>query len=99
MDKEYSVFWSQTALIELSNILAYPVDVKEKIYLDSFNRLSYAPTLTAKKIPSGTLEGYWVRLGLYQVMLVFEVDEKASVVWIDGIKHKRENVYWKKKNI
>lgn len=95
MDKEYSVFWSQTALNELSNIPAYPSDVKERIYLDSFNRLSYAPTLTAKKI--GKMEGYWVRLGLYQVMLVFEVDEEKSLVWVDGIKHKRENVYWKNK--
>lgn len=96
MDKKYSVFWSQSALDELSNILAYPSDVKERIYLDSFNRLSYAPTLTAKKIPNGMLEGYWVRLGLYKVILVFEVNEKESIVWIDGIKHKRENVYWKK---
>ncbi|MEK4963503.1 hypothetical protein NSS95_03310 [Weizmannia sp. FSL K6-3076] len=95
MDKEYRVFWSQTALDELSNIRAYPSDVKERIYLDSFNRLSYMPTITAKKIPSGVLEGCWVRLGLYQVMLVFEVDEEESTVWIEGIKHKRENVYWK----
>jgi hypothetical protein len=65
--------------------------------LESFNRLSYTPTLTAKKIPNGFLEGYWVRLGLYQVMLLFEVDEKESKVWVDGIKHKRENVYWKNK--
>ncbi|WML52383.1 hypothetical protein RCG17_23870 [Neobacillus sp. PS3-12] len=97
MEKEYNVFWSQTALNELSNILAYPADVKERIYLDSYNRLSFAPTLTAKKIPNGMLEGYWVRLGLFMVMLVFEVDQEAAVVWIDGIKHKRENVYWKNK--
>lgn len=97
MDKEFSVFWSQSALDELSNILAYPSDVKERIYLDSFNRLSDAPTLTAKKIPNGLLEGYWVRLGLYKVILVFEVNEEESIVWIDGIKHKRENVYWKNK--
>ncbi|SEN67324.1 hypothetical protein SAMN05192533_11735 [Mesobacillus persicus] len=97
MDKEYIVFWSQTALNELSNILAYPLDVKERTYLDSFNRLSYAPTLTAKKIQNGMLEGYWVRFGLHQVMLVFEVDEENSLVWVDGIKHKRENVYWKNK--
>ncbi|MCC3359115.1 type II toxin-antitoxin system RelE family toxin [Bacillus sp. REN16] len=84
-------------LDELSNIRAYPSDVKEKIYLDSFNRLSYTPTITAKKILNGMLEGYWVSLGLYQVMLVFEVIEEAAVVWIDGIKHKRENVYWKNK--
>ncbi|WP_230200153.1 hypothetical protein [Bacillus niameyensis] len=54
--------------------------------MDSFKRVSYSPTITAKKIANGMLEGYWVRLGLYQVMLVFEVDEKESVVWIDGIK-------------
>lgn len=81
----------------MSNILAYPSDVKERIYLDSFSRLSYAPTLIAQKIPNGVLEGYWVRLGLYQVMLIFEVDEEKSTVWVDGIKHKRENAYWKNK--
>ncbi len=64
--------------------------------MESFKRLSYTPTLTAKRIRFGKLEGYWARLGLYQVILVFEVDEDKSVIWIDGIKHKRENVYWKK---
>ncbi len=29
-------------------------------------------------------------------MLVFEADEMKEKVWIDGIKHKREDVYWKK---
>ncbi|WP_010529333.1 type II toxin-antitoxin system RelE family toxin [Lentibacillus jeotgali] len=97
MNKTYNVYWSQTAVDELSNILAYPPEVKERIYLDTFERLSYMPILTAKQIPNGILKGYWVRLGLYQVMLVFEVSEEEGVVWIDGIKHKRENVYWKKK--
>ncbi|WP_077324720.1 type II toxin-antitoxin system RelE family toxin [Virgibacillus siamensis] len=97
MNKTYNVYWSQTALDELSNILAYPPEVKERIYMDTFERLSYMPILTAKQIPNGTLKGYWVRLGLYQVMLVFEVNEEEAVVWIDGIKHKRENVYWKKR--
>lgn len=55
------------------------------------------PTLTAKQITGGTLRGYWVRLGLYQVIPVFEVNEEEAVVWIDDIKHKRENVYWKRK--
>ncbi|NMD72227.1 hypothetical protein HHO41_18305 [Bacillus sp. DNRA2] len=96
MNKTYSVYWSQTAIDELSNILAYPPAVKERIYLDTFRRLSYMPTLTAKQISSGTLKGYWVRLGLYKMILVFEVDEEESIVWIDGIKHKRENVYWKR---
>jgi hypothetical protein len=85
------------ALNELAGILAYPPQVKEKIYLDSYNRLSFSPTLTAKQISSGILKGYWARLGLYQVILVYEVNEEESVVWIDGIKHKRENIYWKKK--
>lgn len=97
VDRTYSVNWSETALDQLSNILAYPPEVKERIYLDSFQRLSYTPTLTAKQIPFGKLKGYWARLGLYQVILVFEVNEQESMVWIDGIKHKRENVYWKKK--
>lgn len=37
MDKIYSVYWTQTALDELSGILAYPPEVKERIYLDSFD--------------------------------------------------------------
>jgi hypothetical protein len=82
---------------ELYNIVAYPSDVKERIYLDSFNRLTYVPTPTARKIPNGILEGYWVKLGLYKVILVFEVNDDLSEVRIDGIKHKRENVYWKNK--
>jgi hypothetical protein len=76
------------ALDELAGILAYPPEVKEKIYLDSFTRMSFTPTLTAKQISSGILKGYWARLGLYQVILVYEVNEEESVVWIDGIKHK-----------
>ena len=47
MDKVYNVYWSQTALDELAGILAYPPEVKERIYLESFKRLSYTPTLTA----------------------------------------------------
>ncbi|WCK55181.1 hypothetical protein PP175_04120 [Aneurinibacillus sp. Ricciae_BoGa-3] len=97
MDKVYKVFWSQTALDELAGILAYPPEVKEKIYLDAQARLSFMPTLSAKQIPSGILKGYWAKLGLYQVILVFEVNEEKSGVWIVAIKHKRENVYWKEK--
>lgn len=82
---------------ELSNILAYPPEVKERIYLDTFTRLSFMPTLIAKLIRNGILEGYWVRIGLYQVYLIFEVNEEEMIVWVDGIKHKRENVYWKDK--
>ena len=95
MDKVYKVYWSKTALDELAGILAYPPEVKERVYRESFIRLSYMPTLTAKQIPSGILKGYWARLGLYQVSLIFEINEKDSIVWVDGIKHKRENVYWK----
>ncbi|TDF96293.1 type II toxin-antitoxin system RelE family toxin [Paenibacillus piri] len=97
MDKTYSVYWSQTALDELSGILAYPPDVKERVYLESFTRLLFTPTLTARQILKGKLKGQWVRLGLYQVILVFEVDEDEASVWINGIKHKRENVYWQRK--
>jgi len=97
MNKTYSVYWTQTALDELSGILAYPPDVKEKIYLDSFGLLLHTPTLTAKQIMSGKLKNQWVRLGLYKVIFVFEVFEDEAIVWINGIKHKRENVYWKRK--
>lgn len=30
-----------------------------------------------------------MRLGLYQVILVFELNEEKSGVWNDDIKHKR----------
>lgn len=96
MNESFKVFWSQTALEELTKIRAYPDNVKERIYLDSINRMAYSPTLTAHQISKGLLEGYWVRLGLFQVILVFEVDEVELTVWIDGVKHKRENVYWKR---
>ncbi|RRJ63690.1 hypothetical protein EHV15_12680 [Paenibacillus oralis] len=96
MDRIYNVYWTHTALDELSGVLAYPPEVKERIYLDSFDRLQYSPMLTAKQIQNGTLQGLWARLGLYQVILVFEVDTAAANVWVYGIKHKRENVYWKR---
>lgn len=97
MNKIYNVYWTQTALNELGGILAYPPEVKERIYLDSFERLMYTPMLTAKQIKSGKLKGLWARLGLYQDILVFEVEEETESVWISGIKHKRENVYWNRK--
>ena len=96
MDKTYKVYWSQTGLNELANMLAYPPEVKERIFSYSFTQLCHTPTLTAKQIPYGKLEGYWARLGLYQVILIYDVDELNLNVWIDGIKHKRQNVYWKK---
>jgi hypothetical protein len=96
MDRIYNVYWTQSALDELSEILAYPPEVKDRIYLDSFDRLQYPPTFTAKQIRNGTLRGLWARLGLCQNILVFEVDEATAKVWIYGIKHKRENVYWKR---
>jgi len=101
MDKTYSIYWSETALNELIKIKAYPPEIKENIYLDSFSRLEHQPTLTAKQINYGPLEGYWARLGLYQVILVFFLEEESSNLFIDGIKHKRENVYWRRqrKNI
>ncbi|SDI41626.1 hypothetical protein SAMN04488123_10250 [Natribacillus halophilus] len=33
------------------------------------------PTLTAKIIPFGEWEGYWTRLGLYQVVFIYEVNQ------------------------
>ncbi|SFP33230.1 type II toxin-antitoxin system RelE family toxin [Salibacterium halotolerans] len=95
MDKTYKVYWSQNALNELAGIMAYPPEVKERIYLDSHKQFSKMPKLSAKQITSGKLKNYWVKLGLYQVIFVFEVNEKKSIVWIDGVKHKRENLYWK----
>jgi len=44
----------------LSNIVAYPSEVKERIYTDSYKRLSFMPTLTAKQIPNGILKDYWM---------------------------------------
>lgn len=97
MNKSYKVLWTQTALDELSGILAYPPEVKERIYLDSFVRLEFTPTLTAKQIPTGKLKGLWTRLGLFQDILVYEVEEDTATVWVVGIKYKRENLYWKRK--
>ena len=51
MDKTYKVYWSQTGLNELANMLAYPPEVKERIFNYSFTQLSHTPTLTAKQIP------------------------------------------------
>lgn len=58
MIKKYKVYWTQTSLNELANMLAYPPAVKERIFNDSFTRLTHTPTLTAKQIPYGKLEGY-----------------------------------------
>lgn len=66
MNKTYNVYWSQTGLNELAKMLAYPPEVKERIFNDSFVQLSHIPKLTAKQIPSGKLKGYWARLGLYK---------------------------------
>ena len=95
MNKIYKVYWSQTGLNELANMLVYPREVKERILHDSFKRLAHMPTLTAKPIPFGDWKGYWTRLGPYKVIFIYEVDEHNNIVWIDGIKHKRQDVYWK----
>jgi len=94
VDKSYFVTWSQTGIDELVGIRAYPAHVKEWILVDSFRRFAHSPTLTAKQIKNGPLEGYWVRHGFYQVMLIFRVDEERLSVQIDGIKHKAQDVYW-----
>jgi hypothetical protein len=52
----------------LAGILAYPPEIKERIYLDSLKRLSFMPELSAKQIHSGILKGYWAKLGLYQII-------------------------------
>lgn len=96
VDKSYQVTWSKTGIDELAGILAYPTNVREQILVDSFHRLSHSPTLSAKQIRNGPLEGYWVRRGLYQVMLIFRVNEQGLSVQIDGIKHKAQDVYWKR---
>jgi len=93
MDQNYSVEWSETALIELAK-LYYPAHIKENIYLDSLRKLSFMPMLGARRIPFGELENYWAKLGLYKVTLIFEIDDINKAVYIDGIKHKRQNKYW-----
>lgn len=95
VNRTYKVEWSRTGLIELAKMYAYPPEVKERIYSDALKRLVYMPTLTAKQIPFGEWEGYWARIGLYQVTLMYQVDEENQTVWIDGVKHKRQNLYWK----
>lgn len=94
MDKSYLVTWSRTGIDELVGIRAYPPHVKERILSDSFRRLSHSPTLTSKQIEHGLLKGYWVRRGLYQVMLIFRVDEERLSVQVDGIRHKAQDAYW-----
>jgi len=47
MNTIYNVYWTQTALDEISGILAYPPEVKERIYLESVERLKFTPTLTS----------------------------------------------------
>lgn len=94
--RTYKVEWSRAGLVELARMYTYPLEVKERIYQDSLKRLSYTPTLTAKQIPFGEWEGYWARVGLYQVTLMYEVDEENQTVWIDGVKHKRQDLYWKR---
>jgi hypothetical protein len=89
------VEWSEPALGELDEMY-YPLETKEKIFRDSFKRLSFMPTASAKRIVSGELEGYWSTTGLYQITLIFELDEENGVVWIEGIKHKRQDLYWKR---
>ncbi|KJS19410.1 MAG: hypothetical protein VR72_18725 [Clostridiaceae bacterium BRH_c20a] len=93
MEQNYNIGWSETALNELAKFF-YPPQIKEKIYLDSLRKLSFMPTLSAKRIPFGEWQNYWARLGLYKVTLIFELDEKHKVVYIDAIKHKRQNKYW-----
>lgn len=61
VDKSYLVTWSKTGIDELAGIRAYPPHVKERILVDSFRRLSHSPTLTAKQMENGLLEGYWVQ--------------------------------------
>lgn len=77
-------------------MVPYQPEVKERIYSDSLNRLSYLPTAAAKSIPFGEREGYWARLGLYQVTLIFEIDEPHQTVWIDNVMHKRWVLYWER---
>lgn len=96
VNRTYRVEWSRTGLIELARMYTYPPEVKERIYQDALNRLAHMPTLTAKQIPFGEWEGYWARVGLYQVTLMYEVDEVNQTVWIDGVKHKRQELYWKR---
>jgi len=52
VDKTYKVYWSQTGLNELANMLAYPPEVKERIFNYSFTQLCHTPTLTAKQANS-----------------------------------------------
>ena len=96
MNQIYNVKWSETGLTELARIYGYPPEVKVRIYNDSLERLKHNPMLMARPIPFGEWEGYWARMGLYQVTLIFEIDVHDQTVWIDGVKHKRQDLYWRK---
>lgn len=94
-NQTYKVQWTDTALNELARMIPYTPDVKKKIYEDALERLAFMPHLTAKPIPFGSWEGYYARLGLYQVILIFRVDEDHRLVSIYAVKHKRQNLDWK----
>jgi hypothetical protein len=51
VNKIYKVYGSQTGVNELASMFVYPPEIKERIFHDSFKRLAYMPTLTAKSIP------------------------------------------------
>jgi len=51
-------------------------------------------------LPSKFLTGSWKVIGQdldsIKIILIYDVDEQNADVWIDGIKHKRQNIYWKR---
>ena len=59
MDKTYKVYWSQTGLNELSNMLAYPPEVKERILI--IHSLNYV--ILQLSLPSKFHTESWKAIG------------------------------------
>jgi hypothetical protein len=89
----YNVIWTHTALESLSR-LSYPDQVLEDILIDSQKRLSLMPTALAEEIPFGEWDGYYARIGLHRVLLIFEVDRETEEVFVEAVLHSRQQRYW-----
>jgi hypothetical protein len=93
VNRSYRVEWNPSALIHLSEMYGYTREVKERIYMDSLERLSFMPLLTASYITAGRWKEKWARQGANQSILIFDVDEANRVVYVAGVRHKREQLH------
>ena len=52
------------------------------------------PTALAEEIPFGEWDGYYARIGLHRVLLIFEVDRETGEVFVEAVLHSRQKRYW-----